>query len=191
MDEVNPPTPNRNVIQFDPEWPLLSDADAKSLTPVKSRTNDAPFPVVIGEDDPVSRRLIAAIVEKAGYHAIVTDDGAEIMAALRAHAGPCVAVIDWMMPGMDGPEVCRRIREADKQVYIIMVTARAAIDDAVKGLEGGADDYLVKPFDRRELLARIGSGMRILTAQLTLTERVRELELAALPEPARKFQMPL
>ena len=91
-----------------------------------------------------------------------------------------VAILDWMMPGMDGLQVCRRIREVGKPVYIILLTARAAKESLVEGVESGADDYLVKPFDNDELLARIHVGLCVLDLQKALGDRVAELEKALL-----------
>ncbi len=102
------------------------------------------------------------------------------MAAIRAEQGPAVVILDWMMPGMDGLEVCRRIREIGKPAHIILLTARAFKESLVEGLENGADDYLVKPFDKDELLARVHVGLRILNLQESLANRVKELEKALL-----------
>ncbi len=146
---------------------------------------------MIAEDDPVSRKLVTAVVEMSGFRTIVAQDGEEAMSALRAQNSPCVAVIDWMMPGMDGAEICRRVRDSGKDVYFIMLTARGAKEDTVRGLEGGADDYLVKPFDRHELVARIRAGVRTLTAQADLVKRVRELEKSAPESRSLRLQMPI
>jgi DNA-binding response OmpR family regulator len=110
----------------------------------------------------------------------VTQDGHEAMAAIRAEEGPVVAILDWMMPGMNGLEVCRRVRQMEKVAHIILLTARASKESLVQGLESGADDYLVKPFDKNELLARIHVGLRILNLQNVLEARVAELENALL-----------
>ena len=177
-------------IEFNPEW---SDtrADAAPGARIARSADDESIPVIIAEDDPVSRTLVTAVVKLGGFRTIVTEDGEEAMSALRAQDGPCVAVIDWMMPGMDGAELCRRTRDSNRDVYIIMLTARGAKEDTVEGLEGGADDYLVKPFDRHELLARIRAGVRILNAQMALQNRVHELEQIALHIGSLKLQMPL
>jgi len=181
-----------NLIQFNPDWkpsPVEAQPRARAVPP----TEDKSIPVVIAEDDPVSRKLVTAVVELGGFRTTVTKDGEEAMTALRAQQSPCVAVIDWMMPGIDGAEICRRMREIGKDVYIIMLTARGAKEDMADGLEGGADDYLVKPFDRRELMARISGGVRVLKAQMALSDRVRELELeqSDLTDKPIKFQMPI
>ncbi len=115
------------------------------------------------------------------------------MAAIRAEKGPVVAILDWMMPGMDGLEVCRRVRQIGKPVHIILLTVRAGKNDLVEALESGADDYLVKPFDKNELHARIHVGMRVLNLQSALSEHVADLEkaLAEVEELRSKISMSL
>ena len=136
--------------------------------------------VLIAEDDSVSRRLLEATLAKWGYEVIVTTDGLEALEVLRQPEAPSLAILDWMMPGMDGAEVCLRAREmvADRLLYIILLTAKGRKEDVVEGLTAGADDYVVKPFDRAELKARINAGERILRLQAELAARVKELELA-------------
>ena len=168
--------PDPSWIEFTPPW----DSAATATAPAGQASFSKTVPIVIAEDDPVSRELISTIVNKWGFRAIVTPDGHEAMAAIRAEHGPVVAILDWMMPGMDGLEVCRRIREIGKPAHVILLTARAAKESLVEGLENGADDYLVKPFDKDELLARIHVGLRILTLENTLANRVKELEKASL-----------
>jgi len=102
--------------------------------------------------------------------------------ALRKKDAPTLAILDWMMPGMDGLEICRRIREVDRLLYIIMLTARGSKEDLVAGLGAGADDYLVKPFDKDELRARILVGRRVMGLQASLADRVKELEAGAATE---------
>src|ERR1700731_527134 len=119
---------------------------------------DKTVPIIIAEDDPVSREVISAAVTKWGFRSIVTQDGHEAMAAIRAEQGAVVAILDWMMPGMDGLEVCRRIRESGKRAHIILLTARAAKESLVEGLKSGADDYLVKPFDKKKIFAPLKKG---------------------------------
>jgi len=110
---------------------------------------------------------------------------------VRAERGPALALLDWMMPGMDGLEVCRRVRESKKMVYVIMLTSRGAKENIVEGLHAGADDYLIKPFDKNELLARIQVGLRILELHAALAARVKELEKAAGEIEDLKLRFPL
>jgi CheY-like chemotaxis protein len=134
--------------------------------------------VLIAEDDPVSRRMLQALLTKWGYEPVVTVDGAQALEALESHDGPRLAILDWMMPELDGVEVCRRIRAATTReaVYILLLTAKGTKADVVAGLESGADDYLAKPFDRNELRARLQVGVRMVELQRNLADRVRQLE---------------
>ena len=132
--------------------------------------------ILIAEDDVVSRELICARLEKWGYKVIVAQNGTEAIMALRKKDAPALAILDWMMPGMDGLEICRRIREVDRHLYIILLTARSSKASLLEGLHAGADDYLVKPFDKDELHARVLVGLRVMALQTALSERVKELE---------------
>ncbi len=136
--------------------------------------------ILIAEDDTVSRHLLEATLAKWGYEVISTTDGIQAFDVLSQPDAPSLAVLDWMMPGMDGAEVCRRARSlgADRLLYIILLTAKGRKEDIVQGLTAGADDYIIKPFDRSELKARINAGERILRLQAELAARVKELELA-------------
>lgn len=136
--------------------------------------------ILIAEDDAVSRRLLETTLTKWGYEVITTTDGLRAFDVLSQPDAPSLAVLDWMMPGMDGAEVCRRARSlgADRLLYIILLTAKGRKEDIVQGLTAGADDYVIKPFDRSELKARINVGERILRLQAELAARVKELELA-------------
>lgn len=133
--------------------------------------------ILVAEDDPVSRELICARLTKWGYEVVATGDGTEAMMALRKRDAPSLAILDWMMPGMDGAEICRRTREADRTLYAIMLTARGSKENVIEGLAAGADAYLVKPFDKDELHARILAGLRVMATQVALVERVRDLEM--------------
>ncbi len=132
-----------------------------------------------------------AVLENFGYRVIPTRDGREAMEMIRAQTSPALAVIDWMMPGLDGIEICRRVREADKVIYILMLTARGGTERVVEGLEAGADDYLTKPFDKHELRARLRVGARIIQLHIALAERVAELEAALSEIGTLRLQIPL
>jgi CheY-like chemotaxis protein len=134
--------------------------------------------ILIAEDDPVSRRILRAALEKSGHEVVAVDDGRAAWEALGRPDAPRLAVLDWMMPELDGPAVCRRARARPAPPYLILLTARARTEDVVVGLESGADDYVTKPFDRQELLSRIRVGERILGLQASLSRRVAELEAA-------------
>src|ERR1043165_4205378 len=107
---------------------------------------------------------------------MLRNDGAEAMAVLRQPNPPSLAILDGSMPNMDGLEICRRVREAGKMVYIILLTARGSQENIVEGLRAGADDYLVKPFHSEELQARILGGLRVMARHEILADRVRALE---------------
>ncbi|NBB94441.1 MAG: diguanylate cyclase [Planctomycetes bacterium] len=126
--------------------------------------------ILIAEDDPVSRLVLEATLTKWGHEVIATTTGGEAWEALQAPDPPRLVVLDWMMPVMDGPDVCRKMRQMSggEYFYIVMLTAKSLIEDVVEGLDAGADDYLVKPFDKRELRMRIGSGQRIIELQKQL-----------------------
>ncbi len=134
--------------------------------------------VLIAEDDAISRRLLEATLVRLGYEVTTTVDGASALEELTSENAPRLAVLDWMMPIMDGVEVCRRIRQQDDTgyVYLILLTAKMQKNDLVKGFQSGADDYLTKPFDPHELRSRLAVGERILSLQSDLQFKVEELE---------------
>ena len=136
--------------------------------------------VLIAEDDLVSRRLLEATLGKWGYEVVVTTDGLQALEVLSRSDAPSLAILDWMMPGMDGAEVCLKARglAGERLLYMILLTAKGRKEDIVEGLTAGADDYVIKPFDRAELKARISAGERILRLQAELGARVKELEYA-------------
>ncbi len=136
--------------------------------------------VLIAEDDAVSRHLLEATLTKWGYEVVVTTDGLQALDLLSRPDAPSLAILDWMMPGLDGAQVCLRARAAagERLLYMILLTAKGRKEDIVEGLTAGADDYVVKPFDRAELKARINAGERILRLQAELAARVKELEFA-------------
>lgn len=147
--------------------------------------------ILVAEDDPISSELICTRLTKWGYGVVATKDGEEAMMILRGRDAPSLAVLDWMMPGLDGLEICRRVRETKKLVYIILLTARGGKENVIEGLRAGADDYLIKPFDKDELHARILVGLRVMKLQEALVHRVEELEAAAHEIRSLKLQIPL
>jgi two-component system, cell cycle response regulator len=126
--------------------------------------------VLIADDDPVSRRALEATLSGWGYEVEVVNDGEQALKALLRDNAPRLAVLDWMMPGVDGPEVCRIVRARSHAHYswLLLLTARKKGSDLIVGLEAGADDYLRKPFDPGELKARLQTGERILALQAQL-----------------------
>jgi two-component system cell cycle response regulator len=137
--------------------------------------------ILIAEDDPVSRRILQGFLSKWGYQVETAADGVEALRVLEGECPPTLAVLDWMMPGMEGPEVCQRVREHPDRpyVYILLLTARTQKTDLLRGLESGADDYLTKPFDNQELRARLHVGQRILDLQEGLIVAREELRFRA------------
>jgi sigma-B regulation protein RsbU (phosphoserine phosphatase) len=136
--------------------------------------------ILIAEDDAVSRRVLEATLEKAGYEVIVTRDGDEAWKALEGDDPPRLLVLDWMMPGLDGTEICARLRrrEDGQSFYILLLTAKTQKEEIVAGLRSGADDYIAKPFHHEELKARVQSGRRLVELQQGLADRIAELEQA-------------
>lgn len=125
--------------------------------------------VLVADDDPVSRRLLEAVLRNWGYNVTVVPDGDSAWAALQDPEGPRLAILDWMMPGMDGPQICRLAREhVTPYAYVLLLTARDRQEDLLNAFEAGADDFLVKPFDHLELRARLRTGARILELQRSL-----------------------
>lgn len=126
--------------------------------------------ILIAEDDATSRLLLKRVLTGWGYEVIATSDGDEALRELLADDAPRLAILDWMMPGMDGVDVCRRVRarETRQPPYIILLTALDEKGDVVRGLEAGADDYVGKPYDPDELRARVAVGRRL----VELTERL-------------------
>ena len=134
--------------------------------------------VLVADDDVVTRFLLESTLRSWEYEVCAAADGA---AALRIiEAGPCpdIALLDWVMPEIDGPEVCRIIRARPQTVpvYVILLTSRGGRQNIVQGLQAGADDYITKPFDHDELRARLAVGRRIVELQRSLAVRVQQLE---------------
>jgi len=136
--------------------------------------------ILIADDEPVSRRMLEATMSKWGYTLTVCDDGEQAWQAFQDDNPPVLAVVDWLMPKIDGVELCRKVRATAnlRSMYVILLTSRGNKDDIISGLEAGADDYITKPFDPDELRARIRVGLRVAKLQSTLADRVRDLEAA-------------
>ena len=136
--------------------------------------------ILVADDDPLAREVLTRTLVSAQHEVIRAQDGGEALAILQESHPPSLAILDWMMPVLNGPEVCRLIRGESPNTnrYLILLTSRDAHEDIVAGLAAGAHDYLVKPFHEGELLARVSVGVRMLGLQDGLTARVAELEVA-------------
>lgn len=128
--------------------------------------------ILIADDDSTSRAILTGILRKHGYEVVSTVNGAEAWAAMQLPDAPRLVILDRMMPEMDGLDVCRRVRamETDQPPYIIMLTTKAEKADIIVGLDAGADDYIAKPFDLGELIARLNVGRRLIEMQDKLLE---------------------
>ncbi|MDD2619837.1 MAG: diguanylate cyclase [Syntrophomonadaceae bacterium] len=133
--------------------------------------------VLIADDDQISRTVVKAQLSKWGYEVVEAIDGEQAWQVLQEEDSPRLVIIDWMMPGLDGLELCRRLRESgDKSYhYIILLTSRDSKDDTIGGLNAGADDYITKPYFAQELEVRLRAGARILNLQQSL-EKALEVQ---------------
>lgn len=137
--------------------------------------------ILIADDDAISRRMLQSFLVKWGYDVLAVSNGSDALGILDQPDAPTLAVLDWMMPGTEGPGICREIRKNPDRpyTYVLLLTARTQKEDLLKGLEAGADDYLTKPFDAQELRARLHVGQRILDLQQHLLAATDELRFRA------------
>ena len=135
---------------------------------------------LIADDDRGTVAIGAATLKRSGLDVVVAYDGAAAWELLTTEPAPAVAILDWMMPNVDGLELCRRLRQdpGRAHMYIILLTSRDGRADVVTGLDAGADDYLVKPFDLEELRARVQVGVRMAALQDSIAARILELQHA-------------
>jgi two-component system cell cycle response regulator len=137
--------------------------------------------ILIADDDPVSLRLMEGTLQRYGYDVITTTNGVQAAQVLSNPGGPRLALIDWMMPELDGAGVCRQVRSRDDDayVYMLLLTSKQSSEDIVSGLEAGADDYLTKPCQPAELRARLHTGRRVLQLEDKLVEAREEMRFKA------------
>lgn len=135
--------------------------------------------ILIADDDSASRAMLEALVGKFGHTAVLARDGNETLEILKETSAPRIVILDWLMPGPDGEEICRFVRSMKTETppYIIMLTIKGEKDDIVRGLDAGANDYLPKPYDPAELRARINVGIRMLDLEADLANRIVSLEI--------------
>jgi len=136
--------------------------------------------ILIADDDLTSRVILRAVLEKNGDEVVTTCDGAEAWEAMQQPDAPRLAILDWVMPGINGVEVCRRVRalETDQPPHIVILTSKGDTASIIEGLSSGADDFLSKPYDSGELRARIDVGRRMVELRARLAEHVRDLKKA-------------
>ena len=136
--------------------------------------------MLVADDDRVASAILAKTLARWNLAVTIVDDGAAAWRDLERTAEPTLAILDWMMPELEGAEVCRRVRRERPlaNMYLMLLTSLESRSHVIEGLEAGADDYLVKPFDPGELHARVHVGLRVLTLQEMLAERVTELQEA-------------
>jgi two-component system cell cycle response regulator len=146
---------------------------------------DGEMKILIADDESVSRRMLHALLEKWGYEVDSAEDGDAAWAKLKTPGAPRMALLDWMMPGQNGVDVCRALRKErpEPYTYILLLTAKDSKDGVVEGLESGADDYLTKPFNPRELKARIRVGLRLLELEDNLVQAREAMRFKATHDP--------
>ncbi|MCA3011839.1 MAG: response regulator transcription factor [Myxococcaceae bacterium] len=134
--------------------------------------------VLVAEDEAVSRLLLTSTLTRFGYDVVAVEDGARAWEVLQGPQAPALAVLDWSMPGLDGPDICERIRarKGGSYTYVLLVTARSSKSDLVAGLSAGADDFISKPVDPDEIRARLRVGERVLRLEQSLAEQIHKLQ---------------
>ena len=136
--------------------------------------------ILVAEDDLVSRAVLVGMLRKWGYEVLSVSDGDHAIEELSKPNCPKLVILDWLMPGKDGAQVCAEIRKRalSEPPYIILLTVMGQKSDTVLGLQAGANDYITKPYNPGELQARLGVGRRVVELQSALANRVAELEAA-------------
>jgi diguanylate cyclase (GGDEF)-like protein len=143
--------------------------------------------ILIAEDDVTSRLILENMLTKWGYDVVSATDGNDAWKKLQEEDSPKLVILDWMMPGMEGTEICRKIREysksEDQYTYVTLLTAKESKENIVTGMDAGADDYITKPFDMHELRVRVRAGQRIVQLQSELLEAKKNLEIQSRTDP--------
>ena len=138
--------------------------------------------ILVADDDSISRHLMQRTLQKFGYEVVLAENGRVAAEILSRSDGPRLALIDWMMPELDGPELCREVRRFGQEgeyIYIVLLTSKQSSEDIVAGLEAGADDYITKPCQPAELRARLHTGCRILSLEEKLVQAREEMRYKA------------
>ena len=163
-------------LAFPDHWKVFHGPDGKSLHPLPLPTHaSARVRILVADDSPTCRKVLTRALTHAGFDVIAVANGAEAINELRKPDHPSIAILDWEMPEMDGIEICRRMRDAAKVVYLIIASSHDSVNDIIEGLNAGADDYLTKPIVTDELLAHIKVGLRVVGLQRALTKKIEEL----------------
>ena len=146
------------------------------------------FEVMLVEDSRTQALKLQIMLDRYGYHVTVAQNGLEAMNMLL-NSQTSIVISDWIMPEMDGSELCRAIRKHDfgNYVYIILLTAKDSKNDIIEGLEAGADDYLTKPVDDAELIARLTTAERVIRLESSLRQRNKEIALLSITDPLTKI----
>jgi two-component system cell cycle response regulator len=143
--------------------------------------------ILIAEDDVTSRLILENMLTKWGYDVVSATNGSDAWEQLQGEDAPRLLILDWMMPGIEGVEICRRIRENSKSeeqyTYVTLLTAKESKENIVTGMEAGADDYITKPFDMHELRVRVRAGERIVQLQSELLKAKKKLEIQSRTDP--------
>lgn len=149
------------------EGPVISSGETNASATYFKRPGSACDRVLVADDDAMFRKILQTWLEEWGYQVTVAENGATAWSVLQKEPPPQILILDWIMPEITGVDVCRRVREQNRASYqyVLLATANDAKQDLVRGMEAGADDYLTKPFDKRELQARLRAANRILTLQ--------------------------
>jgi len=146
----------------------------------KTTQRESTMKILIAEDDITSKLILESIIKQWSFEVISVDNGLQAWEILQQDHVPLIALLDWEMPGIDGPELCTRFKALDREnpTYVILLTGRNSKEDIVMGLQAGADDYITKPFNNNELLARINVAKQLVETQIKLKEKVAELAQA-------------
>ncbi len=150
--------------------------------------------ILIAEDDGTSRSILSAVLKKLGHDPVAVEEGNAAYDIMQKTDAPQLAILDWEMPGLDGAALCQKLREQDRKIplYLILLTSKRDTEDIVQGLEAGADDYMIKPYNNAELQARVNAGCRMIEIQNKMMEQEK---LQAILEMAgavcHEFNQPL
>ncbi len=148
--------------------------------------------ILIADDSIVSRHLLEATLRKWGYEVTVACDGAEAWDILQRDSAPALAILDWVMPELTGPEVCKKVRQQQGQepyTYLLLLTSKSMKEDLIEGMDAGADDYIIKPFDQHELQVRLRAGTRIVKLQQELRRQAAHDPLTGVLSRSKAFEM--